>query len=267
MVDAGLTGVRDDIGPSIGASRRTWLEAFAVLACGLAILSVATLAGAVLGGVFDAWADIDTPRAYMAGSLEALSTARLGVFLATFQVTALLLTFAAARLFRGDRTLMLALKWPEGGISAVAKSVVALLALASAYASMVFMLDQGALLGDAKVFSDILHSRTWWIVLLAAAVGAPIAEETLFRGLMYSVLRASPVGAFGAALVTAVVWASVHAQYSVYGLGAIFLIGLYLAWVREKTSSVIAPILCHGCYNASIVFALALTPDGAFSVG
>jgi membrane protease YdiL (CAAX protease family) len=233
----------------------------------LTILAVATVAGAAVTWLFDIWADIDTPRAYVAGTLEALSTARLGAFLATFQVSALALTLLAARLFQGDHKVFLALAVPTGGLRQAANSVVVLMLLAGCYASAVFTVDQGALLGDVQLFSDMLHARTWWMVLLAAAVGAPIAEETLFRGLMYGILRASPVGKIGAALVTAAVWASVHAQYSIYGLGAIFLIGLYLAWVREKSASIIAPMLCHGVYNAGIVLALMLAPDGAFAPG
>jgi membrane protease YdiL (CAAX protease family) len=246
---------------------RTWLEAVAVFAATLAILAVATVAGTGMAGLFDIWADIGTPRAYSAGTLEALSTARLGAFLATFQMTALVLALAAARLFRGDSRAFLALARPEGGARGALKSIVALMLLAGCYASAVFAVDQGALLGDVQLFSDMLHARTWWMVLLAAAIGAPIAEETLFRGLMYGILRSSPVGKIGAALVTSAVWASVHAQYSVYGLGAIFLIGLYLAWVREKTASIVTPMLCHGVYNAGIVLALMLAPDGAFAPG
>ena len=62
-------------------------------------------------------------------------------------------------------------------------------------------------------------------------------------------------------------WASVHSNYSVYGLTAIFLIGLYLAYLREKTGSLIAPIVCHGYYNASIVMVLAFAPQTIMTPG
>jgi uncharacterized protein len=247
-----------------GVLRRSWWQAFAALGAGLAILVASTFAGSVAAVLFDRWVDIDTPRAYSAGTLESFSTARLGVFLATFQLVALCLTLLASRLFAGDRIQLMGLEMPRGGGLAVAKFVAGLLALALVYASLVYAVDHGALLGDVKPFAAMMQSATWWMVLLAAAVGAPVAEETLFRGLVYGVLRESAVGKIGAAVVTAVVWASVHAQYSVYGLGAIFLIGLYLAWVREKTGSIIAPMLCHGVYNGSIVLALMLAPETAF---
>ncbi len=252
---------------SLGVSRRSWLQAMAALGLGLAILIAATLAGSAAAVIFDRWVDIDTPRAYSAGALEAFSTARLGAFLATFQLAALCLTLLASRLFAGDRIQLMGLRMPAGGILGVAKFILGLMGLAMAYASLVFAVDHGALLGDVKPFAAMMHSATWWMVLVAAAIGAPIAEETLFRGMLYGVLRESPVGQIGAAAVTAFVWASVHAQYSVYGLGAIFLIGLYLAWVREQTGSIIAPMLCHGVYNGCIVLALMFAPEAAFQVG
>ncbi len=264
MSAAGLRHVDPENAANGGVLRRSWRQAIAVLASGLGILAAATLAGSEVATLFDAWVDIDTPRAYSAGTLESFSTARLGVFLATFQITALALTLLLARAFDRSPIQLMALRMPPGGLADVAKFVLALIVLAAGYASAVFAVDHGALLGDVKPFAAMMRSGTWWIVLLAAAVGAPIAEETLFRGLIYGVLRASPVGQLGAALVTAFVWASVHAQYSVYGLGAIFLIGLYLAWVREKTGSIVAPMLCHGVYNGSIVLALMLAPEAMF---
>jgi uncharacterized protein len=264
VIDAGLTSIVSHDALLDAQPPRSWLEAIAVLAAGLAVLALATLAGSAAASVFDTWVDIGAPRAYRAGTLEALSTMRLGAFLATFQLAAVVLTLWTARMFRGDHVAFMALSPLAGGVRSAAKWVGLMMLLACGYAAAVFTVDQGALLGDVKPFADIMHSRTWWIVFLAATVGAPIAEEALFRGLMFGVLKSSPIGGVGAGLVSAFVWASVHAQYSVYGLGAIFLIGLYLAWVREKTGSLIAPMLCHGVYNASIIVALMLAPESVF---
>jgi uncharacterized protein len=264
LTNTQATELMHDAAVNNGDLRRSWWQAGAVLCAGVLILVAATLAGSAVAHYFDAWADIDTPRAYRAGALEALSTARLGVFLATFQTVALSLTLLVSRLFGGTHIQLMALVLPPAGVGSVLKFVGGLIALAAIYASAVFAVDHGALMGDVKPFAAMMQADTWWMVLMAAAIGAPIAEETLFRGLMYGVLRASPVGAIGGALVTAFVWASVHAQYSVYGLGAIFLIGLYLAWVREKTGSIVAPILCHGVYNGMIVLALMAAPETAF---
>ena len=60
-------------------------------------------------------------------------------------------------------------------------------------------------------------------------------------------------------------WASLHVNYSVYGLVAIFLIGLYLARLRHTSGSLIAPIIGHSVYNAMIVLVLASTPDSVLT--
>ena len=237
-------------GPEPLPINRTWLETLGVVVAGAAILAVATGAGTLVGDALDWYADIGTARAHAPGALQAYITLRLAVFLAAFQLSTLVLTFAVARLFRGDRVAFMALRRPSGGLREVV-----------IYASVVLLKDRNALVGDVQLFADMLHSDTWWMIVLVATIGAPVAEETVFRGLMYGVLRESPVGVFGAAAITALFWATVHAQYSVYGILGIGLIGLYLAWVREQTGSLLTPMVCHAIYNGAIVLAMLLLPE------
>ncbi len=109
-------------------------------------------------------------------------------------------------------------------------------------------------------FAEMARSRSWWVLLLAAGLGAPLAEEMLFRGFLYSGLRASPLGFAGTALVTALFWTSLHATYSPYGLVLLLMIGLYFAWLRERSGSVWLSIAAHAVYNGLIVLALAFAP-------
>lgn len=83
-------------------------------------------------------------------------------------------------------------------------------------------------------------------------------------GLLFGALRPSPLGFTGAAVVTAVTWALLHANYSPYGVAAITLIGLYLAWLRERTGSLLTPIVCHGAYNSLIILLMAFSAAGSF---
>jgi membrane protease YdiL (CAAX protease family) len=62
-------------------------------------------------------------------------------------------------------------------------------------------------------------------------------------------------------------WALLHAHYSVYGIAAITLIGIYLALVREKTGTLLTPIVCHGVYNSLIVLILAFAPNSSAVTG
>jgi membrane protease YdiL (CAAX protease family) len=62
-------------------------------------------------------------------------------------------------------------------------------------------------------------------------------------------------------------WALLHANYSIYGLTAITLIGIYLALIRERTGTLLTPIVCHGAYNSLIVLILAFAPNSSLITG
>lgn len=90
--------------------------------------------------------------------------------------------------------------------------------------------------------------------ILAVAVLAPFAEETVFRGLCYGRLkRVLPRAA--AAIVQALLFGLMHGN--VLWVCYTFLIGLILAMVRDKHESLLAPILLHMAFNgASYLFLL-----------
>ena len=252
---------------SRGPPAGTWSSAALVLAVALAIVLIAAAAGFGAAAAFDAWARIDEPRAFAAGEIPALLTARVSFSLVAFQCITVLLVFVANVRLRLPDTWFIRFGMPRGGITTLFIAVLTLLALAAIYGGLIYAFDKEAFGHDIGSFAELTKSRTWWLLLLAAGVGAPLAEECLFRGLLYGALRRTPFGLAGAALVTAVMWALLHANYSVYGLVAITLIGLYLALLRERTGTLLTPIVCHGAYNSLIVLALAFAPDSFLSVG
>jgi membrane protease YdiL (CAAX protease family) len=247
---------RRDVPPA-----HTWLATAGVLAAVVAILGLGNVVGAAADFGLDWYADMGTPRAHAPDALQTYAATRLAVFLAAFQVTVLAASLIAARLFRGDRVAFMALSYPKGGIVGALPYAGVLIAAAAIYATIVLLRDRNALLGDILLLADMMRTDAWWMIALAAIVGAPIAEEVLFRGLMFGVLKSGPAGVAGATVITAVVWAAVHAQYSPYGIFGIAMIGLFLAWVREKTGSLFAPVLCHAVYNASIISVMMLVPE------
>lgn len=86
-------------------------------------------------------------------------------------------------------------------------------------------------------------------LLLVAAVVAPVVEEVAFRGLLYRWLRerAGPIVGAGA---SALAFSLLH---GIAGLiPAIFVLGVILAWIYERTGSIWAPILVHGVYNGIV---------------
>lgn len=252
--------------PPAGAQDRRWSHAVLTAALAIVIVLVAAVAGFLGTSAYQSISGARQPGVHPAGTIEAMSAAWLGAYFAAFQVTAVLLTLAAAGVLR--RRLgyqVLGLQAPRGGVLTLVLAVVALLAIATAATSIVYHVDREALASDLRPFAELARSRGWWVLLLAAGVGAPLAEEMLFRGFLFSGLRASPLGFAGAALVSAAFWTSLHMTYSAYGLTLLVVIGLYFAWLRERSGSILPSMVAHAVYNGLIVVALSLTPEQALS--
>ena len=86
-------------------------------------------------------------------------------------------------------------------------------------------------------------------MLLQSALLAPICEELFFRGyLMGAFARA---GRGKAAAAAALLFAAAH------GVDAAFLprflFGCLLGEMAQRTGSILAPMLMHGCYNAAVL--------------
>lgn len=82
---------------------------------------------------------------------------------------------------------------------------------------------------------------------ITAAVVAPLAEETFFRGFMFAGIR-KRIGFAWAAIISAAIFAIAH--LSTESLVPIFLLGLMLAWLYHKTKSIWPCIIVHAAYNS-----------------
>jgi membrane protease YdiL (CAAX protease family) len=92
------------------------------------------------------------------------------------------------------------------------------------------------------------------LVLLAIVVFAPIAEEVFFRGVVFNAwLREG--GRRFAFIGSALLFAVIHV--SLLSLIPIFALGLMLAWIYDRTGTLLAPIAMHATVNG-ISVALAL---------
>ena len=108
-------------------------------------------------------------------------------------------------------------------------------------------------------------SKTWFSMPespLALMVGfalvvilAPLSEELLFRGWIYTALR-SRFGFAAALWATAILFALAHWEPTHLYAVVILPIGLVLGYLRERTGSTRATTLFHMIYNFS---ALALS--------
>ncbi|MBW3622011.1 MAG: CPBP family intramembrane metalloprotease [Armatimonadetes bacterium] len=100
------------------------------------------------------------------------------------------------------------------------------------------------------------------LFFLIAAVGAPLWEELVFRGLLYPAARAR-FGVWAAAIFTAFAFALLHETMRVIHdprtfLLPIFYLGVVLAIIRERTESVVPCMIVHAVHNG-ITLAVTFT--------
>ena len=84
---------------------------------------------------------------------------------------------------------------------------------------------------------------------ISVVLVAPIIEEFLFRGFLYSQLRRSFLKDWGAIVVSSLVWTAIHFQYEIGILFFLFLFGLFLGYFRIKYNSLLIPTALHAINN------------------
>jgi membrane protease YdiL (CAAX protease family) len=85
------------------------------------------------------------------------------------------------------------------------------------------------------------------VAFAAVMVGAPVAEELIFRGMLFRLAR-DRWGAAGAAVLTALFFGIAH--WSPWSLFGVVGLGLLLAALYHWTGSLLAPIAAHASHNA-----------------
>jgi membrane protease YdiL (CAAX protease family) len=95
-------------------------------------------------------------------------------------------------------------------------------------------------------------SGLWGLVfaLVSACLLAPLAEEILYRGVLFRSLW-NRIGVLPAAVLSAAVFAVLH-FYGGYGLLSVGIFGFACALLYAGTGSLTTVIVLHGLYNFSI---------------
>lgn len=88
-----------------------------------------------------------------------------------------------------------------------------------------------------------------WLVMLGFCVGAPIAEEFIFRGFVFRGWSITFLGPRGTILLTAALFAVIHLQYPWFYVGGIFLIGALFGYLRHRSGSTWLTVIAHAFYN------------------
>jgi len=87
-------------------------------------------------------------------------------------------------------------------------------------------------------------------LVVSACIVAPIAEEILYRGVLFRSLG-NRLGILPAAILSSVIFSSIH-FYGLYGFVSVAVFGFACAMLYAATGSLVSVILLHSLYNLSI---------------
>ena len=243
-------------GPPAYRATSPWpplLAAVAALCIVLAALLVARV-------TVEAMAPLETAGAPEVPQRPDSEAPALVVWLFSLQATIVGLVLLLAGWFGGRRWVVLTLAGPLPSGGTLCATFALMLIVLLPYNAAVVALARDAVEHDLKPFTSLLRSDLGWLFAFAIGVGAPLAEELLFRGFLLGALSRTYLGFFGAALVTTLAWTALHAGYSGFGLVEVFIAGMFFCWVLWRTGSLWVPIACHTLYNSSILILLWMVP-------
>jgi membrane protease YdiL (CAAX protease family) len=107
----------------------------------------------------------------------------------------------------------------------------------------------------------LLNAKSPWLRLYLAffaMVLAPVAEEFIFRGVLYPFVK--QLGSPRAALFgVSALFAAIHFDAGTFV--PLFALALALTWLYEKTDNLLAPIAAHSLFNATNLVALLFLPQ------
>lgn len=231
-----------------GESERRWWRADwglgEVMATWLAIFGIYSVLGVVL------MVSTDNPLFY--------SHLAYAAFLCP--LIALSVTLIPRRHGRGREEL--GLRWGNpartisfGWLGALAAVVMSYAAFFLVYLVFYILAGRGPVSAESERLRD-LGGGYLALTVLVTVVLAPVFEELFFRGLFYPTLRRR-VGVWGAIVLNGVIFGALHMQ-PVFMLSLV-LVGMVLAFLYEKTESLVAPMLAHSLYNLAVVLITLFT--------
>jgi membrane protease YdiL (CAAX protease family) len=109
-----------------------------------------------------------------------------------------------------------------------------------------------------EALSEVIMEGNFAVTLLSVGIIGPIAEEVMFRGLIFGELRKiMPIKV--ALVVQAVLFGAYHLQ-PVQGAYAA-VIGVLLGLVYYRSGSILAPVIVHIAVNSFSIISSTLMPD------
>ncbi len=127
------------------------------------------------------------------------------------------------------------------------------------YLSGLFGAAPGDPMRDLEALRDLFQLDepvTLALMVLLAVVLAPLAEEFVFRGVLYAAFCNTRLGVVGSGILLSAIWSAMHWGYSPQNLAALFCLGLLFAYIVWRTGSLWPAIVGHAANNLVAVVAL-----------
>jgi len=124
--------------------------------------------------------------------------------------------------------------------------IVQVIAMIAVFALVELLLPQVNLDEKQSVLEFGLQGWGWWLSFVSTVVIAPVLEEIMFRGIMFTALT-SRWRVWLAAIVSSLAFAFLHGQVNV-GIYT-FIFGLLLCWLYRKSRSIVPGIILHFLNN------------------
>lgn len=141
-----------------------------------------------------------------------------------------------------------------GWLGAMAAVTLSYAAFFLVYLAFYLLAGRGPVSAESEHLRD-LGGGSLVLLVLVTVVLAPVFEELFFRGLFYPALRRR-LGVWGAIALNGVIFGALHMQ-PLFMLSLV-LVGMILAYLYEKTESLVAPMLAHSMYNLAVVLITVL---------
>jgi membrane protease YdiL (CAAX protease family) len=170
------------------------------------------------------------------------------IFIALSNPVTISVLAIAVRLARSDLSDYFALKWPAA--HDLAFGIAALVVLIAAGDALLYLSGRD-LVTEFQLQSYTTAAAAGWLpaMFAAAIVIAPAGEEAVFRGFLFRGWVRSPRSVWPAIIVISILWAMLHIQYDWTGVLQIFVIGLFLGWMRWRSGSLVLTFLLHALFN------------------
>jgi uncharacterized protein len=218
----------------------------------------ATSAWAVVAFLVGQFAALAVVVLWRSGRLDAmLVTPYDGILVTLFILISnpisVAILWLAVRLAKSNAVDYLALHWPNKRDVVIGLVVlVGIIALSDA----LLYLSGHALVTTFQTQSYSTALAEGWLpaMMFAAIIVAPAGEEIMFRGFLFGGFVRSERTVWPAIVVISILWAALHIQYDWTGILQIFVIGLFLGWMRRRSNSTLLTFLLHTLFNLEGTF-------------